>query len=348
MMPETAMHDHFESQATACDRLGSPFTGRLCRLIAELLDHTTATGRRVRNWPGDPAADALALRLCGAMHALVLSEKDLELGAVYPPHEAEGSTMREAVAAAIARHDSFVAAFIDSPPQTNEIARSAMLLPGLLLVARETGLPLALSEIGASAGLNLNLDRFHYAYGEAQWGDPASPVRLSPEIPGKAPPLDGALQVIARAGCDRMPVDISEPVQRLRLTSYLWPDQPYRIKRLKAAIAVAEANSFRLVRQDAADYVERELADRPMDAAFVLFHSIMWQYLPKATKIKINAALEAAGRRATKAAPLAHLRMEPIVGESGHALLDLRLWPGGETRRLAKVDFHGRWIEWLA
>jgi hypothetical protein len=276
----------------------------------------------------------------------VLSEKDLELGAVYPPHEAEGSKMREAVAAAIARHDSFVAAFIDSPPQTNEIARSAMLLPGLLLVARETGLPLALSEIGASAGLNLNLDRFHYAYGEAEWGDPASPVLLSPEVRGMAPRLGGVLQVRSRAGCDRMPVDISDPAQRLRLRSYLWPDQPYRMERLEAAIAVAAANPFRLVGKDAADFVERELADRPGDSTFVLFHSIMWQYLPEATKAAITAALEAEGGRATKAAPLAHLRMEPIPGESGHAVLDLTSWPGENTRRLAKVDFHGRWIEW--
>jgi hypothetical protein len=346
MMPEAAMHDHFEFQARACDHLGSPFTARMCRLLNELLDNMSATGRRIRNWPGDPAADALALRLCGAMRALVLGGKDTTLTAAYPPRQSDEVVLREATRDAIARHDGFIEAFIDSPPQTNEIARSAMLLPGLLLIARETGLPMVLREIGASAGLNLNLDRFHYAYGNAKWGDPASPVRLSPEVRGMAPRLGGVSQVRSRAGCDRMPVDISDPAQRLRLRSYLWPDQPYRMERLEAAIAVAAANPFRLVGKDAADFVERELADRPGDSTFVLFHSIMWQYLPEATKAAITAALEAEGGRATKAAPLAHLRMEPIPGESGHAVLNLTSWPGENMRRLAKVDFHGRWIEW--
>jgi hypothetical protein len=80
----------------------------------------------------------------------------------------------------------------------------------------------------------------------------------------------------------------------------------------------------------------------------VLFHSIMWQYLPEATKAGIDEAMRAEGARATKSAPLAHLRMEPaeVAGEESFAALSLTLWPGGETRRLARCDFHGRWIEW--
>jgi hypothetical protein len=318
----------------------------MCRLLAELLDDSTITGGKILAWPGDPAADALALRLCGAMHALVLSGEDSALAAVYPPHEVDDTRLREATRNAVARHDTFIDCFIESPPQTNEIARSAMLLPGLLLVARETALPLALNEIGASAGLNLNLDRFHYAYGEAEWGDPASPVKLLPQVQVAPPPLGGQLEVVSRTGCDRMPVDIADPAQRLRLKAYLWPDQPYRMERLEAAIAVAQEHPFRLTGEDAADFVERELAGRPAEAAFVLFHSIMWQYLPEATKAAITAALAAEGHRATKAAPLAHLRMEPVAGESGHAVLEVTLWPDGTTRRLAKVDFHGRWIAW--
>jgi hypothetical protein len=345
-MKPSAIFPHFQSQAESCARLGSLFTARMCLLLAELLDESTATGRRVTGWPGDPAADALALRLCGAMHALALSGKDAALRAVYPPREAEETALRQAVASAIVRHDGVIHDFIDSPPQTNEIARSAMLLPGLLLVARETGRPLAIGEIGASAGLNLNLDRFHYAYGSAEWGGSASPVRLSPEVRGKVPPLDGRLEVISRAGCDRLPVDIADPLERLRLKSYLWPDQPYRMERLEAAMAVAAAHPYRLRAEDAADFVRRELAERPKDAAFVLMHSIMWQYLPEATKARIAATLRDHGRQASETAPIAHLRMEPIVGESGYAVLDLTLWPGGENRRLAKVDFHGRWIEW--
>lgn len=336
----------FETQARACERLGSPFTARLCRLLAETLDETTATGRHVAAWPGNPHADALALRLCGALHALVLNDDDEALAAVYPPHAAGDEALEKTVGDALARHDAFILAFLDSAPQTNEIARSSMLLPGLLMVARETGLKLALCEIGASAGLNLNLDRFHYRYDGAQWGDPGSPVQLGPQIRGAKPPLEGKLDIVTRAGCDRLPVNIAKEQERLRLRSYIWPDQPERMARLNAAISVAQATPFRLDKIDAAEFVERELAARPSNAAFVLYHSIMWQYLPEATKSAIGHSLDAAGREATARNPLAWLRMEPVEGESGHAVLTLTTWPQGRTRRLARCDFHGRWIAW--
>lgn len=345
-MTEIEIRAHFEAQAESCHRLGSPFTAILCRQLPKLLDTHTATGRKVLKWHGDPGSDALALRLCGALHALVLSEMEPALADSYPPYKQREGALQEAVAQAIARHDPFIVDFIDSPPQTNEIARSAMLLPGLLLVARETGLPLALGEIGASAGLNLNLDRFHYIYQNRQWGGAASPVKLSLRVEGAPPPLEATLEIDSRAGCDRMPVEISNPNQRLRLKSYLWPDQPHRMERLEAAMAVANAHPFRLTQEDAADFVDRELASRPDNAAYVLMHSIMWQYLPEATKARIEATLERHGAGATATAPIAHLRMEPVPSESGHAVLSLTMWPNGTTRRLARVDFHGRWIAW--
>ncbi len=80
-----AIADHFRTQATACARLGSPFTAHLCERLVALLDGGTGVGRRVQGWPGDPRADALALRLCGGLHALARSGDAPELAAVYPP-----------------------------------------------------------------------------------------------------------------------------------------------------------------------------------------------------------------------------------------------------------------------
>ncbi len=169
MLP-SAVLSNFAQQAKSCDDLGSPFTARLCRLLPGMLDVTTATGRRVLDWPGDPLADALALRLCGGLHALVLAKADAELSAAYPPNDVDDEALGKALAGAIRRNDPFLAAFLDSPPQTNEMARAGMLLPGFLLIARETGLPLALTEIGSSAGLNLFFDRFDYRLCGAQLG----------------------------------------------------------------------------------------------------------------------------------------------------------------------------------
>lgn len=344
-----AIAERFELQSEACERLGSPFTALLCRLLPALLDGGTATGARIEGWPPDRAGpDALVLRLCGALHALVLDGRAPALAGAYPPNPLDEAALRIALDAALRTHDAFVCGFLDSPPQTNEVARSAMLLPGLLTVARETGLPVELAEIGSSAGLNLSIDRFAYSYGDAAWGEPASPLRLAPELRGAPPPLDGALEIVARAGCDIAPVDLADPASAQRLRAYVWADQPHRLERLDAAIAIALASGIRPARQDAAAFVGEALAARRRDTALVLMHSIMWQYLPVRTQHAIAAMLAAAGEAADPSAPLAWLRLEPLGGPGGFATLMLTLWPGGQTRHLARCDFHGRWIDWIA
>lgn len=342
------IRQHFVHQAASCETLGSPFTARLCRALAECLDETTRTGRKVLNWADNTREDALALRFCGALHALVLAGRDTGLAAVYPPQDAAESDLRTALQNAIGRHDLELSESLDSAPQTNEIARSAMLLPGFLEIARETALPLALHEIGSSAGLNLLFDRFHYRYGGAEWGDPASPVRLAPEVRGNPVPLRGRLEVGKRAGSDIAPVDVATAEDRLRLKSYIWADQAMRLQRLDAALSLAAMQPFKLMEADAAAFVRQSLASRERGAAYVLFHSIMWQYLPDHSKASIAAALQSAGAAAAADAPIAWLRMEPLSTTDKHATLSLTLWPGGETRRLARCDYHGRWIEWLA
>ncbi|MCV3211752.1 DUF2332 family protein [Mesorhizobium sp. YC-39] len=345
-MDERDIRDHFLAQAKACDGLGSPFTAKLCRALAKVLDTNTRTGQAVLGWPGDARADGLSLRLCGALHALVLTGADERLTQVYPPNRTSDDEIAAVLPEAIARSDERIVAGLAGAPQTNEIARSAMLLPGFLTVARETGLPLDLCEIGASAGLNLLFDSFHYRYGDAEWGDPASPVRLAPEVRGRAVPLNGVIEVRHRSGCDIAPVDFADAAARLRLRSFIWADQAARLARLDAALSLAEKLQPLLVRADAAQFVEKALAAR-QDGAFVLYHSIMWQYLPRATKDAITATLERAGRQATTDAPIARLRMEPRDPTKNWAVLSLTLWPSGETRRLAHCDYHGRWIEWM-
>ena len=200
----------FRAQARVCAEMGSPFTARLCALVAERLAPGGAVADRVLGWPGDPSnrADALPLRLAGALHGLVVEGRDPGLAAAYPPHAVDDAALWQAVTAALATHAPFILARLDGPPQTNETQRSAALAPGFLTVAALTGLPLATSEIGASAGLNLLWDRFAYAFGAAAWGDPAAPVRIAPDWQGPPPPLPAAI-VAERAGCDRAPPDLA-------------------------------------------------------------------------------------------------------------------------------------------
>jgi hypothetical protein len=345
MMMNEPTRLYFESQAQICAEMGSPFTARVLRAAINVLDGETQTGRRVLDWPGDPRPDAMSLRLAGGLHALVLSGRDAGLAAAYPPNDM--GDLEPVLKAAIQRHDAWLSAFLDSPPQTNETGRSAVLLPGFLTIARQTGLPLVLMEIGSSAGLNLFFDRFRYQYGEAVWGDPAYPALLAPQLRGAGPDLSGELKIASRTGCDISPLDVRDENDRLRLRSYIWADQTDRLARLDAAISVARRDGVALERVDAAEFVERRLAARKPGECLVLFHSVVWQYLLQKTKASIEDALHRAGEMATPSAPLAWLRMETLSVTDPYPTLQLTRWPGGAMRHLALADFHGRWLEWL-
>ena len=341
------IRENFLAQARACAELGSPFTSGLCIALVAALDRRSETGRKVLDWPGDPQADALALRLCGALHGLVLDGADRVLAAAFPPRSASPMILGALLPAVFRQHDERLKLALDHPPQTNEVARAAMLLPGFLLLARETGLPLDLHEIGASAGLNGLFDRFGYRFGEDFWGDAEGTVQLAPEMRGNAVPLEGELRFAGRSASDKLPVHLARPAERLRLRSFVWPDQASRLKRLDAAITLATAVRLKVPdRADAAEAVRNWLGARRERTAAVLFHSIVWQYLPQETKHAVVSAMAAAGGQASAESPLAWLRMEPPSPKNPFAALSLTVWPGGATRHLADCDTHGRWIAW--
>ncbi len=340
--------EHFARQAEACRRLGSPFTAALLDLLLDHLERRSPIGRALQDWPGDPREDALALRLAGGLHALVLSARAPALAAAYPGAAAAGdrARLRSAVPAALEAHTDFLIAFLERPPQTNEVARAAMLLPGFLTIAADAGLPLALLELGASAGLNLHWDAYHYRLGEADWGPEDSPVRLAPEWRGRPPPLLPKVAIESRAGCDAAPLDPGDEGDRLRLRAYVWADQTERLERLARALEVAALRPTRVEQADAASWLEARLATPAPDAATVVYHSIVWQYLGESTKAQVLDLLAARGRQAKSNSPLYWLRMEP-ASEPRFAELRLTAWPSGRERLLARNDFHGRWIEWF-
>jgi hypothetical protein len=338
----------FETQAAYCRRLGSPFTASVCEALASDLDDASAFGRRILDWSGRPKADALALRAAGALHFLARSGDAPYLARAYPPNASSESELRRAIETAIRDHDAFLAGFLDSPPQTNEAARSAIILGGALLIAQETGLPLQTFEIGASAGLNLHFDRYAYDLGIGRWGDAAALVRLFCEWSGDSPPLDAPLSVVGRAGCDINPLDPLERADRERLLAYVWADQLERLARLETALAHAAARPERVERADAADWFEKMLSVSPRrGCARVLLHTIVWQYLPSETRARLSERIEAAGATATSEAPFAWLRME-ADGDPNSAVVMLSSWPGGGLRVLGRADFHGRWARWGA
>lgn len=339
------------SQAANSTALGSPFTGAVCQVLAEHLDRSSAFGRRILDWPNDPHPDALALRACGALNALARSGNEPALTAAYPPTPIDFDALQAAITGAIVRHDDFLTGFLDRPPQTNEVARSALILGGALHLAARVRMPLDLYEMGASASLNLAFDRYRYELGNGRtWGDPGAPVTIRCEWRGSAPPLGESIRVVSRQGCDANPLDASVEADAARLMSYIWPDQQHRVERTEAALRMARQEGRRAERLDAAEWIEREFAaPQTPGTCRLLFHTIVYQYLPADRQTRVDAALAAAGARATEAAPLAHFAFETDYDPDGHnigAPMTLRIWPGGEVLTLGRGDYHGRWAAW--
>jgi hypothetical protein len=276
----------------------------------------------------DRATSALALRLMGAVHRLVLSGEAPEL-AVPDAWPTFLEILRE--------QRDVLRGLVERPVQTNEPARCAALLGGFLEIARTTGLPLRLLEVGASAGLNLAFDRYRYELGDARWGPGDSPVTIRAALTGR-PPLHTPLAVASRAGCDARPLDPRNEQDRLTLTSYVWADQTERLARLRRALELAAESGIRVEKARAADWVEERLRDETPGATSVVFHSIVMQYLPDEERERFEHAVQAAP------GSLAWLRMEP-AGE----LTDVRLtfFPGGEEHLLARAGYHGDPVDWL-
>ena len=337
----------FRRQSDGCRMLGSPFTAMLCDVLADYLDDTTAFGRRIQAWPGDSGHDALALRAAGGLHALARSGQAAEL-IPFPPPSTGPAELWSRLAPAVARHDAFLHAYLDSPPQTNEVARSGAILGGLFTIATATRLPLDLLEIGSSAGLNLGADGYRYDFGGRHWGNEDSKVLVRCAWDGDTPRHDTPLQVAERAGCDRNPLNPLSPADRERLLSYIWADQTERLKRTELALEAAARAPWRVEQADAADWVEARLATpRQPGTTLVLMHTIVWQYLPGPGKGRIEAALRDAGERAGSDTPLAWFRME-YDGNTEAAGLYLTLWPGFDDHSLGRADYHGRWVHWEA
>jgi hypothetical protein len=339
-------------QAEWCGRLGSP-------LYRDLLEHVAADVERSGPaWAVLDAAGAAeraqslmrgeaALQLMGAVHRLVLQGQAPALARFYP--SAGGTPDSEAAAQAlldtIEEHGAVLPELMRRPIQTNEVGRSAALLVGFLTVAGETGLPLALLEIGASAGLNLRWDRYRYTGPAGEWGDPASPVRIADAFAGARPPLDVVAQVAERRGCDPQPLDPAAEEDRLTLLSYTWPDQAQRFEQLRAALNFAPSMPVAVERAAAVEWLTAALSEPRPGVATIVFHSVVLPYLGEEGIAELWRVLEEAAARARPDAPFAWLSLEAA---EDMAAVRLMTWPGGEARLLARASFHGPPVSWVA
>jgi Uncharacterized protein conserved in bacteria (DUF2332) len=159
--------------------------------------------------------------------------------------------------------------------QTNEPARCAALYPLLASLPQ----PLALVEVGASAGLCLYPDRYRYDYGYVTAGDQDSPLTVLCEVEGAIRPEPGPVDVVWRAGIDLNPLDVTNDDDVTWLETLIWPEHAERRSRLRAAVAIARTDVPHIVPGDLVKEFPGLIATAPKGATLVVFHSAVLNYV---------------------------------------------------------------------
>lgn len=308
-----------------------------------------------------PAPARVPVNLFAAVHHLLLAEADAPLARFYPNLAAvpdPGDPVPEFLAFCADRSDRLREVLATRLPQTNEVGRSALLLAG---VAQLEGGPVAVLDVGASAGLNLLLDRFSYSDARGHLlGD--GPVHLECSVRGRRPGADGAhgladrLPVIVdRLGLDLHPVDPTDEEAARWLEACVWPDQSDRFDRLRRALALAAGDPAPVVRGDAVDDLAATVDRLERAAAAVVTTSWVLAYLDGGRQAEFVAGLDRIGAvrdvswvwaeapEVVPALPVpADLAGDPVT------VLGLTTWRGGvrTDRVLARCHPHGYWLHW--
>jgi len=261
---------------------------------------------------------------------------------LYGDHARDWPEFRERF---FARRSEVLALIRAHRTQTNEPARCACLLPVLASLPQ----PLALVEVGTSAGLCLLPDRYAYDFGGgrrlAPPGFDRGPV-FRCGINDATPVPEELPEVVWRAGLDLAPIDVTDEASVSWLESLVWPGEGDRLAQLRAAVAVARADPPRVVRGDLCHDLSALAAQAPAGATLVVFHTAVLGYVrDPADRRALADTVRALGARwvANEPPGLVQTSVPPRPGPSGGGEILLTL----DARPVAWADPHGAWLRWL-
>ena len=290
-----------ESFVTLADAEESqvPMYARLCRAIA---DRPEVAGLLLEA----PVAQRLPVLLLAALHQTVLEDPDSPLARWFPSVGGDpelAGDMGGALDATLRMHRDRVRATVASRQvQTNEVNRCVAWRAGLALACRGDDRPLALLELGSSAGLNLGVDRYLVSFesgdGDDRVGPPDSPVRLATHLrAGKWPALSGPIPpVVQRIGIDRSPLDPTDPDDTRWLKACVWPEQRIRLERLQAALDATAASPPHVLRGDLVDRIDDAFELVGDDRHVVVLSSWALAYLSRERRSELHGRLSTVAR----------------------------------------------------
>ncbi|WP_090377565.1 DUF2332 domain-containing protein [Natronobacterium texcoconense] len=301
-----------------------------------------------------PSSQPAPNLLFGAVHALLLAGVDHPLVEFYPTctDDAVDPTTRDPFPAFrefCLSHEDRIREIVGSRRvQTNEVGRSAVLFPAFKsAVDRGAATPIALVEIGTSAGLNLYWDRFRYEYeGYAACGDPESPVTIETTVRGDGVPprWDRPPEIARRVGIDVNPLDVTDPADARWLRALVIPDQAQRFERLDDAIELVADDPPQLVAGDALEVLPDVLSEIPDRFDVFVFSTLVLYQLDDHEIETLRDLLIKQSQRRT----VHWFSNDPSREETPPTYRYVSFADGQRTRRLAKYKAHGEWIRWLA
>jgi hypothetical protein len=340
--------DYWQFFSEEAARGRSPLYARLALAVGGDA-YLTAIAMRKRE--GQPAANVLF----AAVHALLLRGADHPLAEHYPsvrPGARPAGAPEPLFAGFVRSHEAALLPLIESGvTNTNEVLRSASLLPAFGHAARAAGTGLRLIELGPSAGFNLNFDRYRYQYtregapdiarGPADADLVLACALRGPHAPELAP---GFPSVLSRAGLERNPIDLGDPGARLWLKALVWPELGERHARLDRAIASQIQHPVAIVAGDALATLPDAVRTAPAGGTILVYHShVIYQFTDS-----MRAALDASLAGLSLARPIHRIGIEY---EDGAYPIRHCVYAGGALAQhsvLGRCDPHGSWLEWAA
>lgn len=291
--------------------------------------------------------------LFGAVHFLLLSGVRHPLVEFYPDLTAAPRPLADSYpdfrAFCLAHVDEIELLVTQKRVQTNEVGRCSVLLPGFnLAYERGNHIPLAVVEIGSSAGIHLIWDDFYYDYGlSGQVGNPDSSVKLTATARGAiTPPIPLQMPDVAyRMGSDIYPIDPDDDEATRWLRALIWPEHKDRRVQLEAALSELRLNPVQVAAGNAAETLPNILKVVPPHLNLVVFHSYAMVQMPKNIHQQIlDHLLNFSHQRA-----FYRISQEWFSGQE-HTHLELVTYRNGEMQSelLAYAESHGRWIEWIS
>ena len=335
-----------------------PMYGRVCRAAAddpEVLEllHDAPKGQR------------RPILLLAALHDLVLEHPEAPAARWFPSVTGRavppGDTWPEVRATLIDHADRIRHVVATRSTQTNEVNRSALWAAAVPWAAADVDAPVAVVELGASAGLNLGFDRYFVDFGS---GDTVGPVDAAVRLEcivrsGRRPALPMP-QIVDRLGVDLEPVDLADPVRHRWLRACLWPEQTERVTRFDAAVAVTLADPPTIAAGDAVDELPDAVERLADDAHVVVMWSWFLTYLSRERRRALDGALDLIGRRrpltllSAEASGVHEAFVDPgLPGDDPaefRSVVGASRWRDGrrDDRVIARCHAHLRWLDWMA